>query len=114
MEFMGGKLMQSAGPLQFFPLSRCEAMGEGARRAGEGSLSQHGKLVERWQIARKSPHPASGHLLPRCAREKGNEGECFALLGVEVLLPAGLVAIFCGRLTEMCLEHARDMSQVYT
>ncbi len=57
-----------------FPLARCEAMGEGARRAGEGSLVTQRMLLKALLVSRKSPHPAFGHLLPRCAREKGNEG----------------------------------------
>src|SRR5687768_16689652 len=32
-------------------------------------------LLKSLRASRKSPHPAFGHLLPRCAREKGNEGE---------------------------------------
>src|SRR5204863_1887247 len=50
------KLTQSS------PLARCEAMGEGARRAGEGSLSPQGIRVEISHTVRKSPHPAFGHL----------------------------------------------------
>ena len=77
--------MQAMGPLPSFPLARCEAMGEGARRAGEGSCfnEEYSRRLE--PLSRKSPHPASrlreaeaslrrskvGHLLPQAG-----EGEC--------------------------------------
>src|SRR5262245_45519200 len=43
-------------------------MGEGARRAGEGSSSPAKTLLNALLSTRKSPHPAFGHLLPRVPR----------------------------------------------
>jgi hypothetical protein len=52
--------MSEAPPI--FPLARCEAMGEGARRAGEGSLLAKRILLKSSLVSRKSPHPAFGHI----------------------------------------------------
>ena len=58
----GGKMTKPAGSMQGFPLARCEAMGEGARRAGEGSCLRKEYSLRSELISRKSPHPAFGHL----------------------------------------------------
>ncbi len=65
--------MEAAGSLRGFTLSRCEAMGEGAQRVGEGSCFSEEHSLKSEQTSRKSPHPAFGHLLPRYAREKGKK-----------------------------------------
>jgi len=55
-----------------FPLARCEAMGEGGRRPGEGSFVPTGCF--RNFLAEEPSSGASHHLLPCCAREKGKYG----------------------------------------
>jgi hypothetical protein len=58
MRIFGGRSISNFPPL---PSAR---MGEGARRAGEGSLFQQEYSSKSQQISEKSPHPAFGHLLP--------------------------------------------------
>src|SRR5438876_11731097 len=68
-------------PSPIFPLSRCEAMGEGARRAGEGSLSQQGILVE--IRAHCTKEPSSG-LRPPSPTLRAGEGKWWDSSGVTV------------------------------
>src|SRR5437773_6795451 len=55
-----------------FPLSRCEAMGEGGRRPGEGSFFDREKHFKSISFVDKEPSPAlSGTLSHPGGRERG-------------------------------------------
>src|SRR5207244_12014739 len=84
------KLLQSAGPSANFPLSRCEAMGEGGRRPGEGSFclpalrrgrflqqNESDVLIELEQRALNSP---IGHPLPSWSTGEGENLEVMSLV----------------------------------
>ena len=68
-----------AGLLQAFPLSRCGAMGEGARRVGEGPLFQRGMLVE--INAHCTKEPSSGLRPPSPTLTRGRRGKLVRFAG---------------------------------
>src|SRR5436853_325276 len=63
----------------------------GWERVPEGRVRalrfQGEKLLKSSHVARKSPHPAFGHLLPCFAREKGSVGLPFIVLLFFLLFP---------------------------